>query len=243
MSREPFAERSELVAYHLDHANELQPTPERRNAACTALAEAAASAVRRGAVARGQALYEQAADLSEGSEQVDWLIAAGEVALRRWRGDYAIRLYREIGETAERIGDPRAADGYARAVEIGTRMSGISGNPDADQLRPMLERGAIPGHRRRHRHQGQAPARRGLDRLEERSDPRDGAARPGGIGAGPRGRRPHRPAVRARRGHGQRLAAGPAPRRGRAHEGTAGAATRRSANRRPSTSSAATRST
>ncbi len=141
MAREPFAERSELVAYHLDHAFELQPTPERRNAACTALAEAAASAVRRGAAARGQALYEQAAELSEGSEQVDWLIAAGEVALRRWRGDFALRLYREAGETAERIGDSRAADGYARAVEIGTRMSGISGNPDADQLRPLLERG------------------------------------------------------------------------------------------------------
>ncbi len=141
MAREPFAERDELVAYHLDHANELQPTPERRNAACTALAEAAASAVRRGAVARGQALYEEAADLSEGAEQVDWLIAAGEVALRRWRGDYAIRLYREVGETAERIGDPRAAAGYARAVEIGTRMSGISGNPDAEQLQPLLERG------------------------------------------------------------------------------------------------------
>ena len=140
-AREPFAERSELVAYHLDHAFELQPTPERRNAACTALAEAAASAVRRGAAARGQALYEQAAELSEGSEQVDWLIAAGEVALRRWRGDFALRLYREAGETAERIGDSRAADGYARAVEIGTRMSGISGNPDADQLRPLLERG------------------------------------------------------------------------------------------------------
>src|SRR6185437_9167664 len=141
MVREPFAERAELVAYHLDHANELQPTAERRNAACTALAEAAASAVRRGAVARGQALYEEAADLSEGAEQVDWLIAAGEVALRRWRGDYAIRLYREAGETAERIGDPRAAAGYARAVEIGTRMSGISGNPDAEQLKPLLERG------------------------------------------------------------------------------------------------------
>ena len=141
MAREPFAERAELVAYHLDHAFELQPTPERRNAACTALADAAASAVRRGAVARGQALYEQAAELSEGSEQVDWLIAAGEVALRRWRGDFALRLYTEAGRSAERIGDPRAAGGYARAVEIATRMSGISGNPDADQLQPLLERG------------------------------------------------------------------------------------------------------
>ncbi|HEX3561987.1 MAG TPA: AAA family ATPase, partial [Solirubrobacterales bacterium] len=141
MVREPFAERAELVAYHLDHAFELQPTPERRNAACTALAEAAASAVRRGAVAQGQALYEQAAELSEGPPRVDWLMAAGEVALRRWRGDFAMRLYSEVGRTAERIGDPRAAAGYARAVEVGTRMSGISGNPDADQLRPLLERG------------------------------------------------------------------------------------------------------
>jgi class 3 adenylate cyclase len=141
MSREPFAERAELVAYHLDHAFEQQPNPERRNAACTALAEAAASAVRRGAAARGQQLYEQAAALSEGASQVDWLMAAAEVALRRWRGDYALRLYSEMGRTAERIGDPRAAGGYARAVEIGTRMSGISGNPDHDQLRPLLERG------------------------------------------------------------------------------------------------------
>jgi class 3 adenylate cyclase/tetratricopeptide (TPR) repeat protein len=141
MSREPFAERAELAAYHLSHAFELQPNTERRKAACTALAEAAASAVRRGAAARGQQLYEQAAELSEGTPRVDWLMAAAEVALRRWRGDYAVRLYSEVGRTAERIGDPRAAAGYARAVEIGTRMSGISGNPDADQLRPLLERG------------------------------------------------------------------------------------------------------
>src|SRR4051794_4001805 len=102
MAREPFAERAELVAYHLDHAFELQPNAERRNAACTALADAAASAVRRGAAARGQQLYEQAADLSEGAEQVGWLIDAAEVALRRWRGDYALRLYTEVGRAAER---------------------------------------------------------------------------------------------------------------------------------------------
>jgi class 3 adenylate cyclase len=141
MAGTPFAERSELVAYHLDHAFELQPTPERRNAAAAALADAAASAVRRGAAARGQQLYEQAAGLSEGASQVDWLMAAGDVALRRWRGDHALRLYTEVGRTAERIGDPRAAAGFARAVEIGTRMSGISGNLDADQLRPLLDRG------------------------------------------------------------------------------------------------------
>jgi len=141
MAREPFAERAELVAYHLDHALELQPTDERRAAACQALAEAAASAVRRGAAARGQELYEQSAELSDGPERVEALWLAADVALRRWRGDHAMRLFRAAGEAAEEIGDPRAAAAYARAVEVGTRMSGISGNPDADQLRPLLERG------------------------------------------------------------------------------------------------------
>jgi class 3 adenylate cyclase len=141
LRHEPFAERSELVAYHLDHAYEQQPNSARRDAACTALAEAAASAVRRGAAARGQQLYEQAADLSDDASQVEWLMAAGDVALRRWRGDHALRLYTEVGRTAERLGDSRAAAGYARAVEVGSRMSGISGNLDADQLQPLLDRG------------------------------------------------------------------------------------------------------
>src|SRR3954452_1537669 len=141
MRREPFAERAELVAYHLDHAFEQQPNSEGRNAPSPPPAGASASAGRRGAAARGQELYEQAAELSEDASQVVWLMAAGEVALRRWRGDYALRLFTDVGRTAERIGDPRAAAGYAKAVEIGTRMSGISGNLDADQLRPLLERG------------------------------------------------------------------------------------------------------
>ena len=141
MECDPFAERAELVAYHLTHALELQPTDERRMAACEAVADAAASAVRRGAVARGQELYEESAELSVGRERVDALWAAADVALRRWRGDHAMRLFREAGESAEEIGDSRAAAAFARAVEVGTRMSGISGNPDADQLRPLLERG------------------------------------------------------------------------------------------------------
>jgi hypothetical protein len=141
IEREPFAERAELVAYHLDHALEQQPTDERRAAASGALAEAAASAVRRGAVARGQELYEQSAELSQGPARVDALLAAADVALRRWRGDHALRLFKEAGEAGESIGDPRAAAAYARAVEVGTRMSGISGNPEQDQLRPLLERG------------------------------------------------------------------------------------------------------
>jgi tetratricopeptide (TPR) repeat protein len=104
--------------------------------------DAAASAVRRGASARGQELYEQAAELSDGAEAVDALWAAADVALRRWRGDHAIRLYRRAGEAAERIEDTRrAASAYARAVEVGTRMSGISGNPPKEELAPLLERG------------------------------------------------------------------------------------------------------
>jgi class 3 adenylate cyclase/tetratricopeptide (TPR) repeat protein len=141
MASEPFAERAELVAYHLDHALEMQPSPERRAAARQAIDDAAASAVRRGAVARGQELYEQAAELSEGTEAVDALWSAADVALRRWRGDQALRLFREAGETAEEIGDPRAAAAYARAVEVGTRMGGISGSPPSDALAPLLARG------------------------------------------------------------------------------------------------------
>jgi class 3 adenylate cyclase/tetratricopeptide (TPR) repeat protein len=141
MAGEPFAERAELVAYHRDHAREMQPTPERRAAACQALNDAAASAVRRGAAARGQELYEQAAELGEGSDTVDALLAAADVALRRWRGDHALRLFRQAGEAAEEAGDPRAAAAYARAVEVGTRMSGISGSPPSDALAPLLERG------------------------------------------------------------------------------------------------------
>ena len=142
MAREPFAERAELVAYHLDHAFELQPTAGARGTRPAPrwprLPPAPCAAAPRPA---GQELYEQAAELSEGTSRIDWLLAAGEVALRRWRGDFALRLYTEAGRSAERIGDPRAAGGYARAVEIATRMSGISGNPDADQLQPLLERG------------------------------------------------------------------------------------------------------
>jgi class 3 adenylate cyclase/tetratricopeptide (TPR) repeat protein len=142
LAQESFVERPELVAYHLDHAFELRPTPERRTAACAAVIEAAASAVRRGAVARGQELYEEAAELSEGADRVDSLVAAAEVALRRWRGDHAVRLFRDAGKAAEKTEDPsRAASPYARAVEVGTRMGGISGSPDPAELIPLLERG------------------------------------------------------------------------------------------------------
>jgi class 3 adenylate cyclase len=142
LAHEPFAERAELVAYHLDHALALQPSPERRAAAREAITAAAFSAVRRGAVARGQELHERAAELSGDDGRIESLWAAAEVALRRWRGDHAIRLYREAGDAAESAGKlGRAAAAYARAVEVGTRMAGISGNPPPEELAPVLERG------------------------------------------------------------------------------------------------------
>jgi class 3 adenylate cyclase/tetratricopeptide (TPR) repeat protein len=142
-SSEQFAEGPELIGYHLDHANELDPTDERRRAAREGLLAAADSAVRRGAAARGRQLYEEAAHLTEDSaERYDALFAAAEVALRAWRGDHGMRLFREAGESAERDGDgDRAAEAYARAVEIGSRMHGISGDPAVTELAPLLERG------------------------------------------------------------------------------------------------------
>jgi class 3 adenylate cyclase len=141
-AREPFAELPELIAYHLDHACELDPTDERRKAAREAVVAAADAAVRRGAVARGRQLYEDAARVTDdGIERHDALVSAAEVALRGWRGDQGMRLFREAGETAERAGDDnRAAAAYARSVEIGARMHGISGDPLASELAPILKR-------------------------------------------------------------------------------------------------------
>jgi class 3 adenylate cyclase/tetratricopeptide (TPR) repeat protein len=142
-ARESFAELPELIAYHLDHANELDPTGERRRAAGEALLAAAETAVRRGAAARARQLYEDAARLTvDGIERYDALMAAAEVALRAWRGDHGMRLFREAGETAERAADSdRAAAAYARSVEVGTRMHGISGDPPVSELAPILKRG------------------------------------------------------------------------------------------------------
>ncbi|MFL5869830.1 MAG: ATP-binding protein [Solirubrobacterales bacterium] len=141
-ARQAFAERPELIAYHLDHAQELDPSDERRRAAREALLAAADAAVRRAAAARGRQLYEDAARLAdEGVERYDALVAAAEVSLRGWRGDHGMRLFREAGETAERDGDDdRAAAAYARSVEIGSRMHGIAGDPTISELAPMLKR-------------------------------------------------------------------------------------------------------
>jgi class 3 adenylate cyclase/predicted ATPase len=138
-----FAERPELIAYHLDHAQQLDPSVERRAAAREAVASAADAAVRRGATGRGRQLYEDAARLAdEGTERHDALVAAAEVALRGWRGDQGMRLFREAGETAERAGDTGlAASAYARSVEVGARMHGIAGDPAMSELAPILQRG------------------------------------------------------------------------------------------------------
>ncbi|HEX3292784.1 MAG TPA: AAA family ATPase [Solirubrobacterales bacterium] len=141
--RDDFAERPELIAYHLDHAHELDPTDERRRAARDAVVDAADAAVRRGAAARGRQLYEDAARLADdGAGRHDALVAAGEVALRGWRGDLGMRLFREAAEAAERTDDTdRAAAAYARSVEIGARMHGIAGDPPVTELRALLKRG------------------------------------------------------------------------------------------------------
>jgi hypothetical protein len=142
-AREPFAERPELIAYHLDHAYELDPTDERRAAAREGVLTAADAAVGRGAAARGRHLYEDAARLTDdGIERHDALVAAAEVALRGWRGDEGMRLFRQAGETAEHDGDTdRAAAAYARSVEVGSRMHGIAGDPPVSELAPILKRG------------------------------------------------------------------------------------------------------
>jgi class 3 adenylate cyclase len=140
---ERFAELAELVAYHLTRAADLGPTQARRHAARGGVLEAAATATRRGAGARGQALYEQAAALAgDDAGRIEPLSEAAEVALRRWRGDHSVRLYREAAAAAERAdADAKAAGAYARAVEVGARMGGISGQLPQDELIAMLDRG------------------------------------------------------------------------------------------------------
>src|SRR5204863_4883653 len=68
--------------------------------------------------------------------------AAAAVALRRFRGDEAVRLLREMAAAAEAAGDDgSAASAYAFAVETATRMGGITGAIPEDEVREMLERG------------------------------------------------------------------------------------------------------
>ena len=103
MAREPFAERAELVAYHLDPR--LRAAAERRSAGAPPARRWPRRRPAPSAAAprpEGRSSTSRRRSCPKGRERIDWLLAAGEVALRRWRGDYALRLY-----TAKR---PRAAE-------------------------------------------------------------------------------------------------------------------------------------
>jgi class 3 adenylate cyclase/tetratricopeptide (TPR) repeat protein len=137
------AELAELIAFHRIQAAELDPNPGRRRRAVAATLEAAEALFRRGASQRSQHLYEQAAELTSDREvRIEAVAAAAAVALRRFRGDEAVRLLRAMAAVAEEAGDETsAASAYAFAVETATRMSGITGMVPESELREMLGRG------------------------------------------------------------------------------------------------------
>ena len=141
-SGQGFAALAELHAFHLMQAAELEPSPARGSAAHEAALEAADVAIKRGAIARAQELFEEAARLAPSPEaRAPALRRAAHVALRRWRGDQALVLLRAEAEAAEEAGDnDGAACAWAEAVEVATRMGGVTGKlPDSEQ-REMLER-------------------------------------------------------------------------------------------------------
>jgi class 3 adenylate cyclase/tetratricopeptide (TPR) repeat protein len=139
---ERHAELTELIAFHLAQAAELEPTKARTEAALEESLEAAQTAARRGAVARSQELYESAAEMAPTDEQkIKPLRTAAELALRRWRGDQAIELFQREAEAAEDAGQGRAAAAaLTKAVEVGTRMAGVTGEIPEQKLREMLDR-------------------------------------------------------------------------------------------------------
>jgi class 3 adenylate cyclase len=140
---ERFVELAEIVAYHLAQAAELAPDAERSDAARAAAIEAAEIAIRRGAPARAQELYEHAATHAmDDKQRAHALKVAGEIALQRWRGDQGIELLRSAGEVAESAGlNGLAAACYGQTVEAVGRMGGISGDLPEPEIRDLLERG------------------------------------------------------------------------------------------------------
>ncbi len=140
---ERYPELAELVAYHRTQAAELAPMPEHTEAARLASLEAASIAARRGASARAQELFEQAAKLAtEPEDRADALRFAAELALHRWRGDETLRLLRESAAVSEEAGATRqAASTYARVVEVVARMGGLTGLLPREEIEAMLERG------------------------------------------------------------------------------------------------------
>ena len=140
---ERYPELAELIAYHRVQAAELAPTQEHKDAARHASLEAAEVAARRGAMARAQELFEQAAFLATTSlDRVAALRLAGDLALHRWRGDDTLRLLREAAEVSEEAGlGHEAAITYARLVEVVARMGGITGTLPHEDVEVMLRRG------------------------------------------------------------------------------------------------------
>jgi class 3 adenylate cyclase/tetratricopeptide (TPR) repeat protein len=140
---EHYPELAELVAYHRVQAAELDPSPERTEAARRASIEAAEIAARRGATARAQQLFEQASALTADNRQrAEALRSAAELALQRWRGDETLGLLREAATMSDQAGEARhAASAYARLVEVSARMGGVSGALPEDELEELLRRG------------------------------------------------------------------------------------------------------
>jgi class 3 adenylate cyclase len=139
---ERYVELAEIVAYHLAQAAELAPGVECSQAAHDAAIEAAEIAVRRGAAARAQELYEQAAGQAcDDRERAHALKVAAQIALQRWRGDQGIELLRAAAELAESAGlNSLAASCYGQAVEAVGRMGGISGDLPEPEIHEMLAR-------------------------------------------------------------------------------------------------------
>src|SRR5204862_127284 len=85
--------------------HQLPDTVQAAVAARLAGREAARVAARRGAMARAQELFEQAAELADPpQDRVAALRFAGDLALHRWRGDDTLRLLREAAEVSEEAG-------------------------------------------------------------------------------------------------------------------------------------------
>ncbi len=136
------AELAEVIAYHLTRAAELDPTAERRSAAFDATIAAGVQDARRGAVVRAQHLLEDAAELAPDVERkVEVLRDAAKLAMARLRGDEGYSLLLAAGEAAEEAGRAgEAAEAYAAAVEIASRMAGVSGHFPEAELVEVLSR-------------------------------------------------------------------------------------------------------
>jgi len=137
-----YPELAELVAYHRVEASSQDPSPEHTESAWQASIEAANVVARRGASGRAQELFEQAVALAPSdTDRLAALRAASHIAIRRFRGDEALRLSREEARLAEEAGeDNAAACAYSQAVEVAARMGGITGDVPLKELDAMLAR-------------------------------------------------------------------------------------------------------